>query len=123
MRANFLLTTVLLTVISFSISANIVTPANARKAAVNAMYEKVNMYNNGIDYSQVRIMDTYTMEVDGQAVYYAFNMETGFIIISGEDAYTPVIGYAYEGSWNIEGAPEHYRSFIQGYVDQVLFYP
>ena len=54
-------------------------------------------------------------------MFYAFQLNPGFIIISAEDAYTPVFGYSFEGQFDFENAPAHYKGFILNYADQVNF--
>ena len=48
-------------------------------------------------------------------------MNPGFIIISAEDAFTPVIGYSFEGSFSFDDAPANYKGFILNYAEQILY--
>jgi hypothetical protein len=71
---------------------------DAKKVAVNFYYEKMNQFVQTINYSEVRIKDSFVKKLNNEAVYYAFDMENGgFVIISAEDAFVPVIGYSYKG--------------------------
>ena len=48
--------------------------------------------------------------------YYVFNVEKngGFVIIAGDDAVDPVIGYATEGNFDSNDMPENMRSWLEG---------
>ncbi|MCQ2165981.1 MAG: C10 family peptidase [Bacteroidales bacterium] len=47
--------------------------------------------------------------------FYAFNhVGGGFVIISAEDAVTPVLGYSHTGSFRVEGMPSNIRGWFSG---------
>jgi hypothetical protein len=54
---------------------------------------------------------------------YIFNIgnNNGFIIISGDDAAIPVIGYANSGSIDIGKLPQNMVKWIEGYKQQILY--
>jgi hypothetical protein len=121
MKTRLLLVTLLLSLFSLNITAKEVTLADAEKAARNFIYITMNTYDDGIDFDQIHLTDAFTYKVDGQAAFFVFNLNPGFIIISGDDAYTPVIGYSYKGSFVFENADANYKGFILNYVDQIKY--
>jgi len=57
------------------------------------------------------------------AYYYVFNAADngGFVIVSGDDRTTEVLGYAYEGTFNEAALPAHVKSFLQTYADEIQY--
>ena len=96
---------------------------DAKKVAVNFYYEKVNKFVQAINYSEVRIKDSFVKKLNNEAVYYAFDMENGgFVIISAEDAFVPVIGYSYKGFYpKAADGLTNYGSYMESYIDQITF--
>lgn len=58
-----------------------------------------------------------------EADFYAFNMgsEQGFVIISGEDRVRPVIGYSTIGEFKVDGMPDHIKSWLEHYQEEITF--
>ncbi|MBU2651582.1 MAG: C10 family peptidase [Bacteroidetes bacterium] len=105
-----------------SVQSKEVSLMDAKKAAINYYYERVNQYGDGIDYKTIEITNIFVRENNGLPVYYAFDLKDGgFIIISGDDAYTPVIGYSYKGSFPSHDQAYVYASFMQGYADMIEY--
>lgn len=50
--------------------------------------------------------------------YYVFNTygKKGFVIISGDDELTELVGYSNEGEFRSENAPENLRAWLDGYA-------
>ncbi len=57
----------------------------------------------------------------GMADFYVFNREgnNGFVIVAGDDASTPVLGYSNSGSFDINEAPEPMRDMLKAYQSQM----
>ena len=55
------------------------------------------------------------------AAYYAFNIgdNEGFVIVSGDDSLTELIGYSDSGSFDLDKIPDNMRSWLQSYSDYV----
>lgn len=53
--------------------------------------------------------------------YYVFNSgsKKGFVIISGDDELTELVGYSSEGEFRSENAPENLRAWLDGYAAYV----
>ena len=51
---------------------------------------------------------------------YAFNCEGGgYVIVSGDDATTPILGYSPDGTLNVDEMPANLRTWLEGYADQI----
>ena len=55
------------------------------------------------------------------AAYYAFNIgdNDGFVIVSGDDSLTELVGYSDSGSFDPGNMPDNMRSWLQTYSDYV----
>lgn len=55
------------------------------------------------------------------AAYYAFNIgdNEGFVIVSGDDSLTELVGYSDSGSFDPDNIPDNMRSWLQAYSDYV----
>ena len=54
--------------------------------------------------------------------FYVFNREGGgFVIISGDDTATPILGFSETGSFRTEGMPENLRSWFDSYTAQINY--
>lgn len=55
------------------------------------------------------------------AAYYAFNIgdNEGFVIVSGDDSLTELVGYSDNGGFDPDNMPDNMRSWLQTYSDYV----
>ena len=55
------------------------------------------------------------------AAYYAFNIgnNDGFVIVSGDDSLTELVGYSDSGSFDSDNIPDNMHSWLQTYSDYV----
>lgn len=69
--------------------------------------------NRGLDLSLA-----YTAHYDrGEACFYVFNVgEAGFIILSSDDFYRPIIGYSENGKFDIDNIPPALQAYLDGIV-------
>lgn len=52
--------------------------------------------------------------------YYVFNNDAGgFVIIAGDDAVTPVLGYTSTGSFDAENLPDGLKDLLKSYERQI----
>ncbi len=114
----------LLTLLAFTFSiltAGTVTRQQAERVAKNFMSEKYNVFGSGISADEIDITGHHTQMVNGEVVFYAFELNEGWIIVSAEDSFEPVLGYSYNGNLRIDDAPAHYKSFLKNYTDQIVY--
>ena len=56
---------------------------------------------------------------NGGSYYYAFNHQGGgFVIVSGDDRTDAIIGYADEGSFNVNEIPDGMKDLLESYKMQ-----
>ena len=54
--------------------------------------------------------------------YYIFNNEDGgFVIVSGDDCATPILGYSYEGCIDLDNMPIQLQELLQAYADEIQY--
>lgn len=104
-----------------TIEAKQINLSEAEKVARNFIYIASNKYDKTCSFDDIRLSEPYTYIVGENIIFYAFQMNPGFIIISAEDAYTPVLGYSFEGKFNFDDAPANYKGFILNYAEQILY--
>ena len=53
--------------------------------------------------------------------YYVFNINStqGFVIVSGDDAVAPILGYSNQASFDADHIPPHVAAWLKGYEDQI----
>jgi hypothetical protein len=121
MKSRILIILAALIIGPASLPANPVDYEQAKSTARNFFRQKLILYKTGRSLEEIKFENPFIYLQEGLSVFYAFNTEPGFIIISGDDAFTPVIGYSFEGSFNLKEAPAHVMGFIQNYIDQIQF--
>jgi hypothetical protein len=96
---RFTLSLLLISFIGIAFAAR-VDLQDARTIALNAYYQKVNLYLKLVSFDDLQISENFDIQKDGETMLYAFNFsDLGFIIISADDAMTPVIGYSFESQY------------------------
>ncbi len=88
----------------------------AQQLAKNYYAEK-----SGLKQSDIIFEEAITVEEAGENSYYIFNLKEGFIIISAEDNFIPVIGYSLENSFVTENQPANLSDWMQTYTDQIMY--
>ena len=117
---HFLLCTVVLTCTTSYLFAEKVNRQTATQVAKNFYYETTAA--KGVEYDKIFISELFDVQRDGSSVYYAFNfVGGGFVIVSADDLYTPVIGYNTEGVYSETDAPENWRWLMNEYADMIVF--
>lgn len=55
--------------------------------------------------------------------YYVFNIGTneGFVIVSGDDRTSAVLGYSDKGSFDMDRLPSNVAAWLEGYADQIRY--
>ena len=68
-----------------------------------------------------RVLNQDILPVDiGLHSLYAFNYKGGgYVIVSGDDGTTPILGYSYDGVLNVAEMPANLRTWLEGYADQI----
>lgn len=100
--------------------SGIVTQNDARNVAYNFLKEKIINGQSNWELSSLTIKDEKTVTQNDQPIYYVFsNNGVGYIIVSAEDNFTPVIGYSYESTLSAPGVNKNFDSFLKSYNEQI----
>ncbi len=99
------------------IFANNISIEIARTIAKNFYYEKTNIKQNQINFEEE------TISLNNIASYYIFNIENdnGFVIISAEDNYEPILAYSLNNSFETENQPENVKYWLQIISDKITY--
>lgn len=90
----------------------------AMKIGKNYFYERVNQIHS-LAYNEVTL-NYFSADKASDPSYYIFNVnENGFIIVSAEDAATPVLGYSFKKTFNAEKIAPPLATFLSGYARQI----
>lgn len=98
----------LISLLSFSAFAGDVTPERARRVASNFMLSK------GSD-AQYVLVDQPLTKSDATPSYYIFKNVSGgkgFVIVSGSDASSPILGYSLDSDFNVNDIPSNVRWWL-----------
>lgn len=53
---------------------------------------------------------------------YVYNLGSeAFVVVSGDDEAEPVLAYSYEGAFATDNLPEHIKSWMQTYADEIAY--
>ncbi|MFH1160589.1 MAG: C10 family peptidase [bacterium] len=85
----------------------------------NFYYERLSQRQQ-VSYEQINVRGTFTELVNGQPVFYALNFDIGgWVVVSAEDAVTPVLAYSFAGSYTREDRPPQFTAWMEGYAKQI----
>lgn len=115
-RKNFTLLGIFILLVNFAFADNVPIEV-ARKVAQNYFAEKAEMKTQDVVFTETRTVNNEL----GDNIYYVFNLEDdkGFIIVSAEDTYTPVIGYSTERNFVFENQPANVQYWMNQYVGRI----
>lgn len=51
--------------------------------------------------------------------FYVFNVDKGFVIVSGDDKIEPVLGYSLDETFNLPDVPDNMLFFLNSYADEI----
>lgn len=101
---------------SFLVTAKEVQIEKARIVAKNLYTER----NPELNF-QVNIADEFEIDFNETLVYYVFNLNPGFVIISADDNVYPILGYSFEASYSGVDFPPAFQSWMDHYAEQIYY--
>ncbi len=105
----------LLVAFSFGLFASPVTLESAKSVANN-------FYSHYSSKSNVAISDVLTYQKNGLNTFYVFVYETkGYVIVSADDAVTPILGYSTTDAFDKNNIPENAKIWFDSYSNQIKF--
>jgi hypothetical protein len=118
MRKTFTLTLLLLAATFTGFTKQTDEPA-IRKVAVNFYYECAGTYA-GLTYSSIGIKNITPIQYHGRIVYYTVHLApSGWIVVSADDAVTPVLAYSFDDNLDTSSLPPQFVSWMEKYSKQI----
>ena len=90
--------------------------ANGKQIPQNAALSAARKYSRT---GQVAPAKNLRSDKTNNAPYYAFNLEQGYVIVSGDDEMTELVGYAENGFFDAENVPPQMQLWLDGYAEYV----
>ena len=90
--------------------------ANGKQTSQNAALSAARKYSRT---GQVAPAKNLRSDKTNNAPYYAFNLEQGYVIVSGDDEMTELVGYAENGFFDAENVPPQMQLWLDGYAEYV----
>jgi hypothetical protein len=113
---------VLSLVFSASLFAEFVPLEKAKTTALNFYFEKYNQHEGKVDFTEIKITNTFVKQQAENTFYYVFSMNLGgFIIVPADDCLLPVLGYSFKHDFVSENQPDNVKWWFQQLEDQVTF--
>lgn len=114
-------------IIAINLTAAPISEKNALKVAktvLNANDQPQNSQSISLAWKEVSKATSNKMKVNGDeiAYFYVFTKgESGFVMISGDDAAVPVLGYSLENSIDFNNLPPNAAKWFEGYKSQIRY--
>lgn len=113
MRKLYLI--LLLALPAFAASAKEVPASSARTVGYHFLSQK------GLAPGSVDDMKLLYAAGGDRASYYVYGTDHSFVIVSGDDAVEPVLGYSGSNAFGIDKMPAQVSSFLNGYAEQIEY--
>ncbi len=109
-----------LIIILSQIQAKEVGLQKAEKTAENIFYERLFTAHHSTE--NIAVVSTWIERQDELPLFYIFNFDGGgFVIVPGDDALMPVLGYSLVNDCPGIGLNPDFDSFMEGYAEQVRY--
>jgi hypothetical protein len=114
----FLLCTFALSCTTSNLFAEKISQQTAKLVAKNFFYET----SRKVEYENISVSEVYDVKREENSVYYAFNFtDGGFVIVSADDLFTPIIGFSTEGAYSEIDAPENWQWLMNEFAEMIAF--
>ena len=81
------------------------SPVNQQKAQQVGAKFLIYIKQMPIQTTNFKLVYSPLADQDGTVSFYVFNVKNGFVIVSGDDCATPVLGYSTENNFVVENMP------------------
>lgn len=104
--------------LSLFMAAN-ANPVDVKQAQeIGYQFLNANRKTNVRAVETLRLVQTYCCET-GEAAFYVFNTDMGFVIVSADDCVTPILGYSNEGQFDPENVPIQMQDYLEGFREKI----
>ena len=106
---------------SFNVNAQHVTEEQALQKAQDFLNKKTTCVVNGQHNAPRRLQRL--VEAAENDAFYIFNIEDndGFVIVSSDNRTVPILGYSYQGHFDMSALPQHVRGWLDEYATQLTY--
>jgi hypothetical protein len=102
--------------------AKVITKEQARNVAQNFFTERIICKQVNWNANNLVVSDINTFEAEGQPAIYAFsNNGQGFVLVSADDAITPILGYSFDGYLSAPGENLNFEDLLSEYIAQISY--
>lgn len=70
--------------------------------------------------SELKLVKTYSIDW-GDAAFYVFNADNGYVIVAADDCATPILAYSDEGIFDVNNIPVQFEEYLEGFVEQIQY--
>ncbi len=116
MKHLFTLMIIFCFVVINTLPAKQVTKPQAKIVAKNFFIEKTGLTEKDLLFG----LD-FTIANNDETVYYVFNINNGFVIVTANDALFPIIAYSFESNYSGDGFPSGFEFWMENYSKQILY--
>ena len=108
----------LLLFVVLTTKAGPVDPNAAREVGAKFLHAKALLKTNNP--TELQWAATYRTSNDDTA-FYVYNSTNGFVIVSADDCYAPIIGYSNKGIFTRDDVPVQMEEYLQNFVKQIQY--
>ena len=119
-QRNLLFTVLLIFALVNAGLAKEVTVKEAKQVAKNFYYETADTYYTTVSYDQIALPDVFVRSYDGEPAYYIFNIHPdGFVVVSAEDTFNPILGYSLQGAYEEDRTNKVFENLMTSYAEKI----
>lgn len=121
MKKNLFLLLLVFFGIIVSLNAAKVDLGTAKVVGKNYYFQQINRLK-ATDFNSISISHVYQEMQGNSTLYYIFDInDQGFIIVAGDDACSPIIGYSFESTFTFDQQPENLKAWMENYKKEIAF--
>ncbi len=104
--------------VCFTLMGNPVELQRASHVAASWLEHMNSIRGKSVD---LRIAESYSHRINDQIIFHIINFEPrGFVMVAGNDASVPILGYSLTGHADLHQMPPAFTSFVQAYEEAIL---
>ena len=92
--------------------------AEAEKIAAAFMHSRINLISQ-VAFEELSTGSVLDIPAGSTSIYAVNFVSGGFVLVAGNRASVPVLGYAFEGEYSGNQQPEAFASWMEGYKQQL----
>lgn len=107
-------------ILSFNLFAEKVEIERAKIVAKNLYYLQLKQLR-GIEKEDLVFYSTFEIKQESNLVFYIFNIENGFVIVSADDLVEPILGFSLENEYSGKDLPPALVDLLAHYKEQISY--